>query len=298
MNRREFLQQTALLAAATAAGMAPASFAAPQTRRLKKGIMYGTLGIKAPILDQFKAVKAAGLDGVEPNSHMNVDEVLRARDATGLELPSVCCSTHWNKPASHPDPDVRNAGLEGLQQALREAQRYGSHCVLFVPAVVNKEISYDQAWERSQAVVREAIPLAAELRVKIAIENVWNHFLLSPLEAARYVDQFQTPWVTWYFDAGNIVNYGWPEQWIRILGPRISQVHVKGFSRKKRDEEGLWKGFSVGLLEGDSDWPAVMKALTEINYNGWIVAEQGGIGSPEGLARLASELDTILQAAP
>ena len=115
MNRRDFLRQTTLTLAATSVA-GPALVAAPAqaaatTPRLKKGIMYGTLGIKAPLLEQFKAVHAAGLDGVEANSHMNQDEVLRAQDATGLEIPSVCCSTHWGKPVSHPDPAVREEGV-------------------------------------------------------------------------------------------------------------------------------------------------------------------------------------------
>ena len=296
MNRRTFIRRsgTALAAASFGATALPALAATPRT--LKRGIMYGTIGIKGSILEQFQACKAAGLQGVEANSHMNQDEVLKARDATGLAIPSVCCSTHWGKPVSSPDPAVRAAGLAGLQQALRDAQRYGASSVLFVPGVVNKEVSYADAWERSQAEIRKALPLARDLGVKIAIENVWNHFLLSPLEAARYVDAFESPMVGWHFDAGNIVNYGWPEQWIRTLGPRILKVHVKGYSRKKRDDLGLWKGFDVGLLEGDSDWPAVMQALDEVGYHGWILAEQGGMDSPEKLRQLAADLLTIVSA--
>jgi len=130
--------------------------------------------------------------------------------------------------------------------------------------------------------------------VKIAIENVWNHFLLSPLEAARYVDEFKSAAVGWHFDAGNILNYGWPEQWIRILGPRIKMLHVKEFSRKKRDSEGLWKGFDVKLLEGDVNWPAVMKAVDDVGYHGWAITEQGGGETPEGLKDLADRLGKIL----
>src|SRR5437764_102613 len=123
--------------------------------------------------------------------------------------------------------------------------------------------------------IRKAVPLAEELGVKIAVENVWNQFLLSPLEAARYVDEFKSPAVGWHFDVGNVINYGWPEQWIRILGKRIQKLHIKEFSRKKRDSEGLWKGFEVPLGEGDNNWPAVMQALDDIGYHGWAMAEQG-----------------------
>jgi L-ribulose-5-phosphate 3-epimerase len=228
------------------------------------------------------------------NSHMDQDEVLRARDATGMEIPSVCGVHHWSKPLSHPDPKVRQEGLEALQQTLRDAKRYGASSVLLVPAVVNKEVSYTDAYTRSQAEIRKAIPLAEDLGVKIAIENVWNQFLLSPLEAARYVDEFNSPAVGWHFDAGNIVNYGWPEQWIRVLGKRIQKIHIKEFSRKLRDDQGLWKGFEVKLLEGDNDWPSIMKAVDDIGYHGWLITEQGGGDTPAGLKDLCDRLTKII----
>ncbi len=278
------------------AAAAPVGLGAEATakRPLKKGIMWGTVGVKGSVLEKMKAVKEAGFDGAEMNSHMDQDEVLRARDETGLSIPSVCGVRHWDKPLSSPDPKVRAEGLEALRQTLRDAKRYGASSVLLVPAVVNKEVSYREAYERSQAEIRKAVPLAEELGVKIAIENVWNQFLLSPLEAARYVDEFNSPAVGWHFDIGNILNYGWPEQWIRILGKRIQKLHIKEFSRKRRDNDGLWKGFDVTLLEGDNDWPAVMKALDEVGYTGWAITEQGGGGTPEGLRDLATRLERIL----
>ena len=166
--------------------------------------------------------------------------------------------------------------------------------MLLVPAVVNKDVSYTDAYTRSQAEIRKAVPLAEELGVKIAIENVWNGFLLSPLEAARYVDEFKSPAVGWHFDVGNVINTGWPEQWIRVLGKRIQKLHIKEFSRAKRDKEGLWKGFDVPLLEGDNDWPAVVKALDDVGYRGWAITEQGGGDTPEGLKDLAQRLEKIL----
>jgi hexulose-6-phosphate isomerase len=194
---------------------------------------------------------------------------------------------------SHPDPKVREEGLEALKQTLRDAKRYGATSVLLVPAVVNEEVSYADAYNRSQEQIRKAVPLAEELGVKIAIENVWNQFLLSPMEAARYVDEFNSPAVGWHFDVGNIINYGWPEQWIQILGKRIQKLHIKEFSRKKRNEQGLWKGFDVALLEGDDNWPAVMKALDDIGYGGWGIAEQGGGDSQAGLQDLSDRLTRI-----
>jgi hexulose-6-phosphate isomerase len=300
MRRREFLKTSAGVLALAA--LTPGALAAQNTkpeaaapkRALKKGIMWGTVGVKGSIFEKMKAIKEAGFDGTEMMSHMDQDEVLRARDESGLAIPSVCGRDHWAKPLSHPDPKVREEGLEALKQTLRDAKRYGASSVLLVPAVVSKEVSYDEAYRRSQAEIRKAIPLAEELGVKIACENVWNQFLLSPLEAARYVDEFKSPAVGWHFDVGNILNYGWPEQWIRILGPRIQKLHIKEFSRKKRDSEGLWKGFDVKLLEGDNNWPAVMQAVDDIGYHNWAITEQGGGDSPEGLKDLADRLTKII----
>lgn len=294
MTRRQFVRTTGLWMAAAVLGSPSAPVASAERRPLKKGIMWATVGVPGDVREKMAAVKAAGFDGVEMMSHMNVEEVKTAREVTGLEIPSVCGAHHWSKPLSHPDVRVRREGIEALERTLRDAHAYGATSVLLVPAVVNKEVSYEQAWKRSQAAIREVLPLAAELKVKIAIENVWNHFLLSPLEAARYVDQFESPWVGWHFDCGNIVTYGWPEQWIRILGRRICKVHIKEFSRRKRDAEGLWKGFEVGLLEGDNDWPAIMRALDEVAYRDWVITEQGGGDTPEGLRELARRVDRIL----
>jgi hexulose-6-phosphate isomerase len=301
MNRRDFLQTGAgaLALAALAPGMLAAEantagIAAAPKRTIKKGIMWGTVGVKGSVLEKMKAIKEAGFEGTEMMSHMDQDEVLRARDATGLAIPSVCGRDHWGKPLSDPDPKVRAEGLEALKQTLRDGKRYGASSVLLVPGVVTKQVSYADAYTRSQEEIRKAVPLAEELGVKIAIENVWNHFLLSPLEAARYVDEFHSPAVGWHFDVGNILNYGWPEQWVRILGPRIQKLHIKEFSREKRDKQGLWKGFDVPLLEGDNDWPAVMKALDEVGYHGWAITEQGGGDSPAGLKDLCQRLEKIL----
>lgn len=297
MKRRDFISRAATAAVATA--LAPQFLTAADAggggrRPIKRGIMWGTIGVNGSVLDKMKAVKEAGFDGVEMNSHMDQDEVVRAKEATGLEIASVCGAHHWGKPLSSPDPRIREQGLEALKQTLRDAKRYGASSVLLVPAVVSQEISYSEAYERSQAEIRKAIPLAEELGVKIAVENVWNQFLLSPLEAARYVDEFKSPAVGWHFDVGNIITYGWPEQWIRVLGKRIQKFHIKEFSRSRRDKEGLWKGFDVKLLEGDDNWPAVMKAVDEIGYQGWMITEQGGGDTPEGLRDLRERLDKIL----
>jgi L-ribulose-5-phosphate 3-epimerase len=296
-NRRHFLKTTAgalaLSAVMPSLGRANEDRRAPQAGR-RKGIMWDTVGIKGSVLEKFQAIKAAGFDGVEMSSHLNRAEVLAAREATGLVIPSVCNSQHWGKPLSDPDPKVREEGLGALRHALEDAKAYGADTVLLVPGVVSAKVSYQECWDRSAEQIRQAIPLAKDLGVKIAIENVWNSFLLSPLEAARYVDQFESPWVGWYFDVGNIVVYGWPEQWIRTLGARIAKVHLKEFSRKRADAEGRWKGFDVKFLEGDNNWPAVLRALNDIGYADWCTAEQPGGGSPEGLKDLVERIDKIL----
>jgi hexulose-6-phosphate isomerase len=300
MNRREFLKGgVGAVAVAAVVPQVLAAQDAPQSnprskRPIRKAIMWGTVGVKGSVLEKMKAVKEAGFEGVEMNSHMDQDEVVRAREEGGLTIPSVCGVHHWSKPLSAADPKVRAEGLEALKQTLRDAKRYGASSVLLVPAIVNKEVSYPDAYTRSQAEIRKAIPLAEELGVKIAVENVWNHFLLSPLEAARYVDEFNSPAVGWHFDVGNVITYGWPEQWIRVLGKRIQKFHIKEYSRKRSEEEGLWKGFEVPLLEGDDDWPTVMKAIDEIGYSGWVMTEQGGGDTPDGLKDLAARLGKIL----
>ncbi len=298
LNRRQFVKTTTQ--AATLAALAPAAFGAEEKsqtdlpkRQIRKAIMWGTVGVRGSILERMKAIKEAGFEGVEMMSHMPQDEVVSARDETGLVIPSVCGQHHWGKPLSDPNPKVREEAVEALKHTLRDAKRYGATSVLLVPAVVSKEVSYADAYTRSQAEIRKAVPLAEELGVKIAIENVWNQFLLSPLEAARYVDEFNSPAVGWHFDVGNVITFGWPEQWIQILGKRIQKLHIKEYSLKKRDSEGPHKGFQVAFLEGDNNWPAIMKALDEIGYHGWGIAEQGGGDSLEGLKELSSRMTRI-----
>ena len=162
-----------------------------------------------------------------------------------MQAGSVCCHTHWAKPLSDPHPAVRGVGVEGLKQSLKDAHRYGAPSVLLVPAVVNEKVSYADAWTRSIAEIKKVLPLARQLGVRISIENVWNNFLLSPLEAARYVDAFKSPFIRWHFDVGNVINYGWPEQWVHILGPRIQTLHIKEYSRAKVDKQGKWAGFDA-----------------------------------------------------
>jgi hexulose-6-phosphate isomerase len=285
MKRKDFLKLSSIgLAGLTMGGLAPYRLATETQRfvtpsadlSLKKGFMLQTFPTRVwyTLFQQFHMLKRAGFQGVETESGLDRNEVLEAKEASGLEIPSVVVSTHWASPLTHPDPSVRQTGMDGVITALHDAKTFGASTILLVPGIVNAEVSYDTAYRRSQEQIRELLPLAEELGIVIAIENVWNGFLLSPLEAARYVDEFDSPYLKWYLDVGNLINYGYPEQWIRILGDRIAMVHIKEFSRQKRDDEGLWQGFRVNLMEGDNNWPGIMGALREIGYSGYAIAEQ------------------------
>ncbi len=295
------LDRRALLAgmsAAFGAALSPARRGA-RKRDIKKSLKFGMIQPVGSVREKFQIARDAGFDGVELDcpSALDLDEVLAACSATGVAVPGVVDSVHWRDTLGDADAAVRAKGLAALEAALRDCKEVGGTTVLLVPAVVGPGIPYDAAWERSMAEVRKALPLAQELSVRIAFENVWNGFLLSPLEAARYVDAFQSPWVGWYLDVGNLVNFGWPEQWARILGRRILKLDVKAFSRKKRDEEGLWKGFQteIGAEDDDCGWPAVMAALDEIGYRGWASAEVPG-GDGARLAEIARRMELVLSA--
>ncbi|MCI0722185.1 MAG: sugar phosphate isomerase/epimerase [Acidobacteria bacterium] len=295
LTRRQLLKTSGI--ALAGAGFTVQSLPAAAQKRpgMKKALMFGMVKTEGTLLEKFRMLKEVGYDGVELDSPgFDVKEVLKARDATGLQICGVVDSVHWKQTLSDPDPAVRAAGLEGLKTAIRECKMYGGSSVLLVPAVVKKEVSYADAYARSQAEIRKALPLAEELGVKIAVENVWNQFLLSPLEAARYVDEFKSPWIGWHLDIGNLITFGWPEHWIQVLGKRILKLHIKEFSRKKRDEEGLRAGFNVNLWEGDCDWPAVMKALDQVGFRGWGSAELAG-GGPERLRDIAERMDRIYE---
>ncbi|MCX6222415.1 MAG: sugar phosphate isomerase/epimerase [Bacteroidia bacterium] len=296
MKRREFARNTiaASLGVMAAPNLGIAQTEKSPARSIKKGIMWGNIGFGTSIMEKFQAAKTAGFDGVEVYSHLNREEVLQAAKQTGMIIPSVCGSLHGKYSLSDPDPKVRALGVDALKVTFEDAKAYGADTILLVPGRVNETVSYDQCWDLSIAEIRKVLPLAGKLGVTIAIENVWNNFLLSPLEAARYIDQFNSPLVKAYFDCGNVLVIGWPEQWIRILGKRIARIHIKEYSRKIADKQGKWAGFGVALQEGDNNWPVIVKALDEIGYHGWATIEQPGGDNPEGLKELCHRLTNIL----
>lgn len=293
-HRRSFLRASGLgLAASLTTGLRPAAAVqGSEEPSIRKAIKIGMAPRDLPLVERFKLIKACGFDGVDMDSpnDLPLDEVLRAKEESGLIIHGCVCSTHWASPLSHPDPEVRAKTVAGMTTALEDCKAYGGTTVLLVPAVVSESIGYDEAYERSQAEIRSLLPKAEELDLTIAFENVWNNFLLSPLEFARYIDEFESEHVGAYFDIGNIIRYGWPEQWIRVLGDRISKLDVKEYSRDVMMDEGLGKGFNVPLGEGSVDWPAVTQALEETGYRGWATAEVRG-GDAEYLRDLSGRMD-------
>ena len=296
IDRRQFIAAGSALSLAglTLASGVPIPPMRPEDKRIKKALKFGMIGEGKTMLEKFELVKACAFDGIEMDSPggWDLDEVLGAKKATGLMIPGVVLSTHWHKPFNHPDAKVREEAKSALETALHDCKALGGSSVLVVPAVVNESMPYEEAYERSQREIGELVPLAEKLGVDIAFENVWNNFLLSPIEAARYVDEFESSRVGWHFDIGNVVNYGYPEQWIDTLGPRIRKLDVKDFSRQKRNDEGLWKGFSVKIGDGDAGWDRVCEALDRNEYSGWAAAEVGG-GGRERLSDIANRMDRV-----
>ncbi len=293
-NRRDVLQMGAGATVLTA--LDPLHSLTKKRPLSKKSLKYGMIkGDDLSVLEKFRLAKTAGFHGIEMNSPNELDdkEILDAKAKTGLEIPGVVNSIHWKSPLSHPDASVRKVCTDSMIDALHQCKKYGGTTVLLVPAVVNAEVSYSDAWNRSVAEIHKMLPEARKTGIKIALENVWNNFLLSPLEARRYVDQFESDMIGWYMDIGNIIRYGWAEQWIEALGHRIMKVDVKEYSRVIQKEEGVWKGFKVEIGDGDCNWSAVNAALSQVGYqSGWGSAEVPG-GDLERLVDISQRMDKV-----
>lgn len=283
-TRREFLKSLATAACAASLGggaladslvagaisKAPAS---PPALSIKRGVWFGMLPEKLSIADRYKMAREVGFEVVqaptEPDER-KAEEIKKAAEAAGIRIDSVMNMDHWKYPLSSSDRAVVEKSLTGMRASLHNAKLWGCDAVLLVPAVVNSQTSYRDAWTRSQKEIRTLIPVAEELKVVIAIEEVWNKFLLSPLEMAKYISEFQSPWIKAWFDVGNVLLYGYPQDWIHTLGSSIFKVHVKDFKRK---EDGYaW----VNLGDGDVDWAAVRQAFADIGYSGSAVTELEG----------------------
>jgi len=288
LNRRSFLRLAGC--AAVASALASPSYSAsnrPPKARIRKALQLGMLPKNLSDAEKFKLARECGFEGIEAYPMADLDAARRlgqlARQA-GTPIHSIVYGG-WGAPLSDPNPDVVKRGIQDLQKALRSAKAMGAEAVLLVPALVTESVSYAEAYERSQQNIRKVLPLAEELGVKIAVENVWNKFLLSPLEFARYVDEFNSPYLKAYLDVGNVIIFGYAQHWIRTLGKRIVKIHLKDFRRKGYQ----W----TNLLEGDVNWQQVRRALDEVGYNGFVTPELRG-GDKAYLTDLSQRIDKII----
>ena len=214
-----------------------------------------------------------------------VRDYKEAAQKSGVKIHSIMNSDHWRYSLTDNDPEVVKKCVEGIQTSMRNARELGAGTVLLVPGIVTPNVPYGQVYKRSQEQIRKLIPLAKEFQVIIAVENVGNRFLLSPLEFSRYVDEFDSPWVKAYFDIGNVVASGYPQDWIRTLGKRIVKLDVKDFNHKTD------KWADIG--EGTVDWDVLRGVLAEINFSGWATAEVGG-GDRNRLKKIKEQMDRVL----
>jgi len=290
-SRRNFLKAAAcavpLAALQTGEGVARPS---PVETRIKKAVLISMLPKQLSYAERFTLARQAGFEAVEAqtvNDPSEAEQHKKAAEDVGIRIHSVMNMDHWRYPLSSSDPAIVEKGLEGMRTSFRNAHLWGADTVLLVPATVTPNTRYSDAWTRSQEQIRKLIPLAEEMKVIIAIEEVWNKFLLSPLEFPRFIDEFGSPWVKAYFDVGNVVLYGYPQDWIHSLGKRIVKVHIKDF---KRSTTGFqW----VNLGDGDIDWPAVRQAFADIGYSGYATTELDG-GDKAYIEDVSRRVDRLL----
>jgi hexulose-6-phosphate isomerase len=259
----------------------------PKGAKLYKGLKIGMLPKKLSDADKFKLAKRCGFEGIDAEPLGSL-EAMREQGAlakeAGVPIHGLVFGG-WDTPFSSPDAKVISKGLAGMENAMRCANTIGASTVLLVPGIVTEEVGYADAYKRSQDNIRKLLPAARELDVIIAVENVWNKFLLSPLEFARYIDEFESPDVRAYFDVGNVIINGYSQDWIRTLGKRIVKLDVKDFKR----DGYKW----TNLLDGDVNWRQVRRALDEIGYAGFMTAELEG-GDEAYLADIAKRMDRII----
>lgn len=288
MQRREFITSAALTAAAS---MLPQTNFSQTSNTLKKAVLISMLPKEMSYFDRFKLAIDCGFEAMEAQTvtdQKEAEAIKEAADKAKLRIHSVMNMAHWANPLSSDDPNKVAASIKGMETSLHNAKLWGADTVLLVPAVVDPKTTIPQAWQRSVPQIKKLIPLAKELKVVIGIEEVWNKFLLTPYEHARYVDEFKSPWVKAYFDVGNIVMYGYPQEWIRALGKRIVKFHLKDFDTKTRN--------FVDLHEGSVDWPEVRKAIGEIGYSGYLTVELRG-GDAAYLKDVSRRVDRIFNGA-
>ncbi|GAB2567347.1 sugar phosphate isomerase/epimerase family protein [Gracilibacillus alcaliphilus] len=246
-----------------------------------KGINQWCYPEETTLEQVFEYSKEAGFDTVELNvnpsggigltidsSPEDAKSIKQMAEEYGLSIQSLSTSLLWQVPLSSSDEATRAQGRKVIEKQIELAAAMDIDTVLVVPGAVSEDVSYDQCYQRSQEELKKVLPVAEKHQVHIGIENVWNKFLLSPLEMARYIDELDSDYVGAYFDIGNVLQFGYPEQWIRILGSRIRKVHVKDFNTAVGNITGF-----VNLLAGDVNWKEVSKALKELGYDGPVTAE-------------------------
>lgn len=242
---------------------------------MKKGLSYWAFYNKT-YREAFEYAKKNGFDGIEVTINASGEvtpettdeeilEIKRQGLEAGLEFFSVATGLLWDYPLTSNDPAVREKAMNLVRRQLEIAQLLGCDSILVVPALVTEDVPYEVAHERAFEAVSELIPYAEKCGVVMGLENVWNKAFLSPLETRDFIDRFNSPWVKMYFDIGNVMYMGYPEQWIDILGERICKVHVKDFVRK------TFKGADIGT--GDCDYNKVIAALERCGYNDFCTAE-------------------------
>jgi len=297
-SRREFLKNSVVAASAAYLGVDSAGeFSIAMTLQaadgllpIQKGLVFDMLPEKLTFAERMKLARDVGFEVVQAPTtpdERQAEEIKKAADEAKMRIDSVMNMDHWQYPLSSGDSAVVEKSLAGMRTSLYNAKLWGSQTVLLVPAVVNAQTSYRDAWMRSQHQIRKLLPLAEELKIVIGIEEVWNKFLLSPLEMANYIAEFKSPFIRAWFDVGNVMLYGFPQDWIRTLGKTIVNVHLKDFKRK----EGGYGWVNLG--DGDVDWPAVRKAFAEIGYAGSAIAELDG-GDEVYLRDVSRRMDRLL----
>ncbi len=252
---------------------------------MKKGISIWSFA-GGSLKENFKLAKEAGFQGVEvalaEDGEIRLDsreeellQIKKDAEEAGIELYSVASGLYWQYSITSDDAAQREKAKYCVKRQLEVAKILGCDTILVVPGAVSVGfapelgvVDYDVAYQRSLEAFRELKCCAEELKVSIALENVWNNFLLSPLEMRDFIDAVGSEYVGSYFDVGNVLYSGYPEQWIKILGKRIKKVHFKDYKKSVGSLDGF-----VDLLAGDVNYPAVMAAFKKIGYDGWVTGE-------------------------
>ncbi|WP_300370753.1 sugar phosphate isomerase/epimerase [Brachyspira sp.] len=253
---------------------------------LKKGINLWAFPAGTSYKDMFTIAKDAGFEGIElslteegplglKSSEKDILEVKKMADDMGLQIKSFASDLAWGNPITSSDEKIRDDAVSYIKRQLEVASILNADTILLVPGYVgvdfipNSEvIYYEDAYKRAKECISKVVDTAEKFKVAIGIENVWNKFLISAMEMRNFIDEFNSDYVGSYFDVGNVIYMGYPEQWIKVLGKRIKKVHFKDYRR----EVGTLSGF-VDLLAGDVNYPAVVEALKEIGYDDFCTGE-------------------------